>query len=263
MKVAAVSYLNTLPMVWGLSQRLHAPAVELTLAVPSVCAQLFHERRVDVALLPVGALLDEPQAIVLDGYCIGARGAVESVGIYSHVPLEQVRCLYLDSDSRTSILLARVLLGRYWECRPQFLPLPPDLLEKGEAIDEAVLLIGDKVFAYRRRYEYAYDLGEAWRLFTGLPMVFAVWASHTTPATDWLTAFQGALGYGIAHIPEALASFALPESISPQQATDYLCGRIDYAYDAEKKNAFRRYREEVMRLPDLPPVSFESCLLRS
>lgn len=263
MRVAAVSYLNTVPMVWGLSQRLDPSRVQLTLAVPSVCAQLFHEKRVDVALLPIGALLSEPQAQLLDGYCIGTNGAVESVCIYSHVPIQQVQRLYLDPDSRTSTLLARVLLERYWACRPQLLPLQLDRLEQGDAQDEAVLLIGDKVFTYRHRYEHTYDLGEAWRLFTGLPMVFAVWAAHTMPATDWLEDFRAALAYGIAHIAEALTSFALPAALSPQQATDYLRQRIDYTYDAQKKEALARYQEEVMRLPDHLSVAAAPLEVRS
>ena len=247
-------------MVWGLTQRL--PNVSLTLAVPSRCAELFHDQRVDLALLPIGALQEQTHARVLEGYCIGARGAVESVGIYAHRPIEQVRRIYLDPDSRTSTLLTRILLARYWGLQPELVPLSPLFLEQKRCEqEEAVLLIGDKVFAYRDHYEYAYDLGLAWNAYAGLPMVFAVWVTHQMTETPWLNDFLQALAYGVEHIPLAIQDYPLPHPISSQHAIEYLSQRIDYHFDQGKQAALQRFQEEVRRLPDSAPIPFHSTML--
>ncbi len=247
-------------MVWGLTQRM--PNLSLTLAVPSRCAELFHDQQVDVALLPIGALQDQTQARVLEGYCIGARRAVESVGIYAHRPIEQVRRIYLDTDSRTSTLLTRILLARYWGLQPELLPLSPLFLEQKRCEqEEAVLLIGDKVFAYREHYQYAYDLGEAWNAYSRLPMVFAVWVAHQMPETAWRNDFLQALAYGVEHIPQAIQEYPLPHHISSQHAIEYLSQRIDYHFDQGKQAALQRFQEEVRRLPDTPPTTFSSTML--
>ena len=256
--VAAVSYLNTLPMVYGLRQPVLAERIQLALAVPSLCAQLFKEHKVDLALLPVGALIADPSAIVLPRICIGARAAVESVCILSHVPLASVKRIYLDPDSRTSVLLARILLSRYWDLQPRLDPLSAGQLERGLKLHDAVLLIGDKVFAHRDYYAYSYDLAQAWHEWTGFPMVFAVWATHKPLREEFLALFFQALDFGIAHIAEALQTQPLPPHYTPESALHYLQECIDYTFDPPKEQTLQRYRYEAEMLTDAAPLLYEN-----
>lgn len=241
-------------MVYGLQYHAIADAITLTLAVPAICAQLLQEQKADMALLPVGALPSQSGVSILPDYCIGANERVETVCILSRVPLHNVQNLYLDPDSRTSVLLARILLAEYWDLYPQLRSLSPHFLDLGVGLNDAVLLIGDKVFEYRSRYEYSYDLALAWHNWTSLPMVFAVWTS-VRPLDDGFTAlFNDAMQYGFAHIPEALHEYRLPSFITETSALDYLTHRIDYRFDAAKHQALELYLQKVKRLPDLSPM---------
>lgn len=243
-------------MVYGLQ---HLPAladaVSLTLTVPSVCAQLLQEQKADLALLPVGTLEARSRALVLPDYCIGANDTVETVCILSHVPLTSVQNLYLDPDSRTSVLLARILLAEYWDLYPHLAPLPSNALELGAgALTDAVLLIGDKVFEFRSRYEYSYDLAAAWHALTHLPMVFAVWASRAPLNANFIALFNQAMQYGFEHIDEALQQYNLPPFITESNALEYLTRRIDYRFDKAKHQALELYLQKVRRLPDINPI---------
>lgn len=254
-RIAAVSYLNTLPMVYGLQHHPIANDIELMLAVPSACAQLLREGKADLVLLPVGALSTCPGATFLSDYCIGAEDVVETVCIFSHVPLACVQKLYLDPDSRTSVLLARILLQAYWDLHLSLAPLPTHLLDLGSEQNAAVLLIGDKVFEYRARYEYTYDLAHAWHTLTNLPMVFAVWATLHCPLDEQFRAlFNEAMQFGFAHIREALQDYKLPAFLSEANAMDYLTHRISYTFDAPKQKALALYLQKVQQLPDPVPI---------
>lgn len=252
-RIAAVSYLNTLPMVYGMQHHSIASEVVLTLAVPALCAQLLQEKKVDLALLPVGALVSCRDVFLLPDYCIGANDSVESVCILSHVPLHNIQRLYLDPDSRTSVLLARILLSQYWDLQLQSLPLVPHLLDLGSTLNDAVLLIGDKVFEYRSHYAYSYDLAHTWHVWTQLPMVFAVWASTSPLEASFTALFNEAMEFGFSHIPEALNNYPLPSFITKTNASDYLTRRIDYHFDTAKHQALELYLQKVNRLPDLAP----------
>lgn len=251
-------------MVYGIQHHSIAADVTLTLAVPSLCAQLLQEKKVDLALLPVGALTVCRDVPLFPDYCIGANDSVETVCILSHVPLHNIQNLYLDPDSRTSVLLARILLSQYWDLQPQLLPLAPHLLDLGGTLNDAVLLIGDKVFEYRARYAYSYDLAHAWRVWTQLPMVFAVWASTSPLESSFLALFNEAMEFGFSHIPEALNDYPLPSFITKTNATDYLTRRINYHFDVAKHQALELYLQKVKRLPDLAPqfVSFPTTIWR-
>ena len=142
--------------------------------------------------------------------------------------------------------------------------LAPHLLDLGGTLNDAVLLIGDKVFEYRARYAYSYDLAHAWRVWTQLPMVFAVWASTSPLESSFLALFNEAMEFGFSDIPEALNDYPLPSFITKTNATDYLTRRINYHFDAAKHQALELYLQKVKRLPDLAPqfVSFPTTIWR-
>ena len=172
-RVGAVSYLNTKPLVRGLDERRDLFTVRFD--VPSVCASLLHEGRVDLGLIPAIEYLRGDYAIVPD-IAIGSDGAVESVAVFTTRPIEQVRTLALDISSRTSVALTKVLCARHWGIAPSFTPAEPDVAAM-LAQSDAALLIGDSALDIdAARYGATkLDLGEAWLALTGLPFVYAAW----------------------------------------------------------------------------------------
>jgi chorismate dehydratase len=173
-RVGAVNYLNTKPLVCDLDEL--APNAELVLDVPSRLADLLAEDRLDVALIPVIEYFRAGTYSVLPDIAIATRGPVLSVTLFSRVPWKQMRRVALDVGSRTSAALTQVLLHHRHGVRAEVLPLP---LDRGaeEADADAVLLIGDRAMrACLPGFPFAFDLGQEWYDWTGLPFVFAVWA---------------------------------------------------------------------------------------
>ena len=173
-RVGAVNYLNTKPLIENLTA--FAPNVDLTLEVPSKLADRLRDGELDVALIPVIEYFRAGSYSIVPDIAIASRGPVLSVTLFSKVPWQQIRSLALDEGSRTSSALAQILLRHRYRINPKLEPLPLDAdPEKLET--DAVLLIGDRAMrACLSGFAHAYDLGQEWFDWTGLPFVFAVWA---------------------------------------------------------------------------------------
>jgi chorismate dehydratase len=173
-RVGAVNYLNTKPLICDLEEL--APGIELLLDVPSRLADLLAERRLDVALIPVIEYFRSGSYTVVPGLSIASNGPVLSVTLFSRVPWAGIRRVALDEGSRTSAALTQILLRKRYGVRPEVLSLPMD--RAAEDVDaDAVLLIGDRAMrACLPGFQYAFDLGQEWREWTGLPFVYAFWA---------------------------------------------------------------------------------------
>ncbi len=177
-RIGAVSYLNSLPLVHGLAGGPRGPALELTYATPAALADLLAAGELDVALLPVIELARIPELEIVPGLAIGSRGPCRSVLLVSTRPAEEIKSLALDRDSRTSNALARLLLDQVWQRRPQIVSCAGSLAESLRGAHAAVR-IGDKaLFEPLPPGARAYDLGEIWTRETSLPFVFAVWAAR-------------------------------------------------------------------------------------
>lgn len=176
-RLGVVSFLNARPLIEGLSDR---GGVELTPDVPARLEALLSAGRVDAALLPIVDVLRSGGAYrVVSDACIGCDGETMTVRVFSQVPPDRIRRLHADTDSHTSVALARVLWRELYDRELELIPLDA----RRGAIDscEAVLLIGDKVIDPRRGgFAYETDLGGAWKAHTGLPFVFAVWAAKSS-----------------------------------------------------------------------------------
>jgi chorismate dehydratase len=173
-RVGAVNYLNTKPLICDLEEL--APEAELVLDVPSRLADLLAAGRLDVGLIPVIEYFRAGCYSIVPGISIASRGPVLSVTLFSRVPWAGVRRVALDAGSRTSAALTQVLLRHRHGIRPDIVPLP---LDRGaEDVDaDAVLLIGDRAMrACLPGFDFAFDLGQEWADWTGLPFVYAVWA---------------------------------------------------------------------------------------
>lgn len=228
-RVSAVSYTNTKPFIYGLQHSNILGKIELSLDNPSDCAQKLIGDRADIGLVPVAALPDIPGYEIISDYCIGAVQAVNSVFIFSNVPIEDVATLRLDSQSRTSNNLAKVLLKNYWKFSPQF-------ITEGNA--EAFVEIGDRTFGKKNKYPYVYDLAEEWIEFTGLPFVFAVWAANKAIPDDFVKELNAAFKLGLDN------RHAVINEIAPRNdfdLGDYLMNRINFDLDVKKKQALSMF----------------------
>ncbi len=242
LKVTAVSYLNTKPLLYGLLHSPIARQIELKLDIPSVCARRLQEGDADLGLVPVAAIpeLDTPHLI--SDYCIGTVGAVKTVAIFSERPLEEVKELYLDHHSRTSVELAKLLLRGYWKLSPELIPAADGYINTLGGT-RAGLVIGDRTIGLEERFPYVYDLGEAWFQHTGLPFVFAAWVSNRPLEPEFGEAFNRAMQQGIAHIPELM--YLLPSPHPNFDLEEYFTRYISYELDGEKRKALAYFLEAV------------------
>ena len=175
-RIGAVNYLNTKPLICDLE--LLAPEAELVLEVPSRLADLLAEGNLDVALIPVVEYFRAGTYTIVPNIAIASRGPVLSVTLFSRVPWLEIRRVALAEGSRTSSTLAQILLRKRYGIEPVVEPLPVD--RAAESVDaDAVLLIGDRAMrACLPGFAHAFDLGQEWFDWTGLPFVYAVWAAR-------------------------------------------------------------------------------------
>jgi chorismate dehydratase len=173
-RIGAVSYLNTKPLVFELETL--APQADLVLDYPSRLADQMARGELDVALIPVIEYFRAGVYRLVPNIAIASHGPVLSVTLFSRVPWSEIRTVALDEGSRTSAALAQVLLRKKHGVQPQVCPLPLD--RNAESVDaDAVLLIGDRAMhACLPGFRYAFDLGQEWHDWTGLPFVYAAWA---------------------------------------------------------------------------------------
>jgi chorismate dehydratase len=174
LRIGAVNYLNTKPLIYELEQL--APEAELILDYPSRLAVDLELGRLDVALIPIIEYFRAGTYRLVPNISIASHGPVLSVTLFSRVPWSEIRRVALDEGSRTSAALAQILLRMRHHVQPEIRPLPLD--QPAENADaDAVLLIGDRAMhACLPGFQYAFDLGQEWHDWTGLPFVYAAWA---------------------------------------------------------------------------------------
>jgi chorismate dehydratase len=233
LKISAVSYLNTIPFVYGIQRSGLLKNYRLDLDIPSLCAKKLKNGEVDVALIPVGALNDLDSFKFITDYCIGAVNTVKTVLLLSHKPLHEITEIGLDYDSRTSVQLIKVLAEHQWKIAPLWKNLMPGQASQDPGV-EAIVAIGDKTFDLVKKYPYCYDLAEEWIRLTSLPFVFAVWVTTKELPEPLQTALNNALKYGVSHIKETLEFFKdkLP---AEEDCQSYLEKNISYTFDERKK----------------------------
>lgn len=229
-KVSAVSYTNTKPFVHGLRQSAIAQSIELSLDIPSVCADKLLANQVDIGLVPVATLLRLPTYYLVSDYCIGAKGAVNSVFIFSHLPIEEIRSIRLDTQSRTSNLLAKVLLKNFWKKEV-------DWVSSGNA--DAFVEIGDRTFGKKDKYAFSYDLSECWFNYTHMPFVFATWVSTKKLPATFIASFNQALHQGLKEMDVVINE--LEQKPMNMNIREYLTQSLDYEFNEEKQTALAHF----------------------
>ncbi|MGC4104634.1 menaquinone biosynthetic enzyme MqnA/MqnD family protein [Ferruginibacter sp.] len=235
-KVGAVSYLNTRPLIYGFEKGMMQEEMELQFDFPANIAQKLLKNEIDIGLVPVAVLPLMKEYHIVSDYGIGCVGPVASVCLFSDVPIDKIERVLLDYQSRTSVALLKILLKEYWKITPELVPATAGF-EQTIGGTTAGLVIGDRAFRQLPVSQYHFDLGEAWQKFTGLPFVFAAWVSNRQLDADFITAFNNTTQLGLQHIDEIVSAVNYPYFDMKAYYTKY----ISYNLDADKRNALKKF----------------------
>jgi chorismate dehydratase len=243
-RISAVSYTNTKPFLYGINNTDIINQIDLSLDMPSDCAQKLIDDKADIGLIPVAATLNMAEWHLVSDYCIGAVGAVNSVFIFSNCPIEQVKTLQLDPESRSSNNLAKVLLKNYWKLQPELIA-NADNYGTLTGNDMAFVQIGDRTFGKANSYPFVYDLAAEWTKFTGLPFTFAAWISNKPIPQAFVNEFNQSLQYGLDHRSDLFKEMTMRDDFDLE---DYLMNKIDYPLTAAKKQALYLFLDYIKQL---------------
>jgi chorismate dehydratase len=248
-RLCAVSYLNTLPLVWGILHGEQQELFDVSFSVPAECADRLGNGSADIGVVPC-AELQRLDLEIIPGAGIACRGPVRSILLVSEVPPDQIRTLATDASSRSSVMLTRILLSHRYGVEPQLIAMPPDLPTMLEKAD-AALIIGDPALHLDPATLpfHVMDLGDEWVRMTGLPMVFAVWAGRKGAVPEWAeSAFRESLRFGMRHIDDIVKSGARERGIPDALAKEYLTEHIVFELgerEYEGMNRFLQLASEV------------------
>lgn len=260
LRLGAVSYLNTKPLVYGLDA--FPDQFDIRFDVPAKCAALLHEGRVDLGLIPAIEFLrgDEDYWIV-PGVAIASEGDVASVAVFSKKPIDQVESIALDLSSRTSVALTRIMCAKRWGIAPVFTAAEPDLAAMLERAD-AALVIGDPAMAIDADALglTKIDLGGEWNALTGLPFVYAMWTGRQGAVSAAQgAALRNAREQGEANLPRIAEKAGEGDAGRAGQALRYLRDNLKYGLGEREAAGLRRFHElgvEVGLAPALKPLNF-------
>ncbi len=240
-KVAAVNYLNTKPLLYGIKNHPVINEIELYEAYPAMVAQMLLEGSADVGLVPVAIIPQLKEHYIITDYCIGCDGPVASVCLFSEIPIEQVTEVLLDYQSMTSVILAKILLKEYWHSDARLIEAKGEDYIKKIRGTTAGLVIGDRALEQRSVSKYIYDLGEAWKAYTGLPFVFAVWVSNKKLPEEFIEEFNQANEMGFKNLNDFIADYK-NENIDVK---NYFTKNIYYLFTTDMQQALELFLKKA------------------
>ena len=264
LRISAISFLNTVPLMWDFEHGSAGENFEISYTLPSACAAELQAGTADIGIIPAAAYTQIPDLAILPGVAIAARRAVRSILLISKVPLDDIRTVALDTSSMTSVALTKVLFDRWLGGRRIYTAMTPDVDVMLREHD-ACLVIGDTALRVDRLKYLTIDLAEEWIRFTGKPFVFAFWAIRRAvvgeaPA-DLTTIFQASRDHGLQ--PESIAAIASEWGrrlgLCEADVRSYLRENIHYQLDSgcmEGLQLFYRYAAECGALPPAAPLHF-------
>jgi predicted solute-binding protein len=281
LRISIVEFLNTAPLVWGFTDGPLAGKYDLSFAVPSQCAEDLRAGRADVGIIPSIEYQRMENVVALPGMAIASKNEVRSLLVISKVPIEQAESFALDTNSRSSVGLVRILCQRHWKIAPRFIDSPPDP-DQMLGLADAALIIGDPALRLRLKVDaleakvpqaegccccgdedeqavknasmlFVYDVAQQWREMTGRPSVLALWVARRGAVTpEMLADFQASREYGLARIGEIAEGAALKLDLPPRALERYLTENIDFSLDDENLAGLRLYYEECARAGLIP-----------
>jgi chorismate dehydratase len=267
LRVSAISYLNTAPLMWDFENPPQSNELKRRFAVsytlPSTCANALRDGSADIGIIPIASYPGIPGLGIIADVAIAANGAVRSILLVSKRPLDEIKSVALDSSSRTSATLVRILFDRFYKLKASFEEADPHL-EQMLAKHDSALLIGDCALKVDRRRYHTWDLAEEWKRLTGKPFVFAFWAVRKDGASaqdlDYVAqVFQRSRDAGLAHIPELVQRWSQKIDLPAESIREYLTQNIHYHLQPEfieGMKLFFAYGTESGLLPQNPELHF-------
>jgi predicted solute-binding protein len=248
-RVCAVSYLNTVPLVWGIEHGVQSGIFDMSYALPSECADRLASGDADIGIVPVIEMARQK----LDYFRstgIACRGAVRSILLVSKVPLREITTVATDTGSRTSVMLSRIILAEKYGVQPKLISRRAELAPMlGEA--DAALVIGDPALHLDPAtlpFE-TLDLGLEWIQMTGLPMVFAVWSGKKDVMLPrYERAFLDSCRYGLAHMDAIVQEQSPLRGITETMAREYLTRHIVFELNARDHEGLDLYLKQALAL---------------
>jgi chorismate dehydratase len=249
-QITAVSFLNTLPFLYGLEQsKALRNRIRISKDIPSMCAKKMIHREADIGLIPIAALPQLKDYSIISDFCIGSKQQVDSVFLFAEQPINSLKTILLDYRSMTSINLVKILSKYHWKITPDFIHAKQGY-ESSIQGNNGGVVIGDKALELIGNFPYQYDLATEWNNFTGEEFVFAVWVSLIELDTIFLNDFNQALNYGITHISETIKWSNTDYSHLP--AESYLTNKIDYYRNDSKNKSLKIYLDALKKIENTP-----------
>lgn len=239
-RVGAVSYLNTKPLIYGFECGMMTETVDLKIDFPSKIASMLLEDKIDIGLVPVAIIPEIQEYYIISDYCIGCDGEVASVCLFSDVPLGKIEKILLDYQSRTSVELLKILIKQFWKIEPVLEETEGEYQSKIGGTT-AALIIGDRALEQRKVSPYIFDLGLEWKKFTGLPFVFAAWISNKKLDKGFINSFNEVNGVGLSKIETIVKD----NPFSKFNLNDYYTKYISFQLNEKKQEALNLFLNKI------------------
>lgn len=277
LRISIVEYLNTAPLVWGFAEGPLAGRYDLSFALPSQCAEQLRRGDVDVAIIPAIEYQRIPNLVALPGMAVAAKREVRSILVVSKKPINRVKTLALDTSSRSSAALVRILAAEHWHISPTFIDAKPDPTKMLDHAD-AALVIGDPALRIAVKMDqlagkapsgerccqggdidempvpghesiFVYDVAHEWQEMTGKPCVLAIWAGRAEALTHEVVAdFLESKKYGLEHLTDISEGAALKLDLPPADLLRYLEYNINFDLDADNLDGLHLYFKKAAGL---------------
>ena len=277
LRISAISYLNTAPLVWGFAEGSARGRFDLSFTIPSRCADDLREGRADIGIIPSIEYQLIPGLVIVPGISIAAKNEVRSIVLVSRKPVSEIRRVALDRSSRTSVALLKILFRKWYGVEPEYVSAAPDV-EDMLRIADAALVIGDPALKLSLAREvaadpsvqwaenggrYLLDLAAEWRRWTGHAFVFAFWAGRPVAITpEVVRAFEESKREGLAHLEDICSRESLRLGMTREEIRRYLTQNVDFSFDEETRRGlecFYRLAKETGILKEVRPLEFAAA----
>lgn len=290
LRISIVEYLNTAPLVWGFTDGPLVGKYDLSFTVPSQCSEALRRGQVDIAIIPAIEYQRMDGMAIVPGISIAAKTDVRSLLVVAKRPIEMAKRIALDTSSRSSAALVRLLAAEYWKISPEFVEAAPNPTEMLKQAD-AALVIGDPALRVALKMDtlagkapsgeqccqgdpdelpvpgfetiFVYDVAYQWREMTGKPCVLALWAGRRDAVTPEVVAdFEASKRYGLARLREISEGAAIKLDLPPLALERYLTEHINFDLDEENLAGLQLYFEKAAAaglIPQARPVEFAAA----
>jgi chorismate dehydratase len=294
LRISIVEFLNTAPLVWGFTDGPLVGKYDLSFAVPSQCAEALKRGEVDVAIIPSIEYQRIDNTVVLPGMSVAADGEVRSLLVVSKRPIDRAKRIALDTNSRATVALVKMLAPGYWRIKPEFVDAAPNPSEMLQTAD-AALIIGDPALRIAIRMDqlsnktpsedgccqgdpdempvpgfdtlFIYDVAQQWREMTGKPCVLAIWVGRKDVITPEVVAdFQASKEYGVRRVREIAEAASIKLDLPVSELERYLTENVRFDLDGEYLAGLNLYFEKAAELGLIPrnkPIEFATLQTRA